>query len=98
MNKESFARLPDGAKRAIDGRAGEALSRRLGRANDAATDAGRNKVKALGQIVTGIPEGELPLWKERIQAITDDWTARTPDGARVLAAFRDEIRTIRQSP
>ena len=33
----------------------------------------------------------VALWKQRLAPIADEWVKETPDGARVLAAYRSEI-------
>jgi hypothetical protein len=37
----------------------------------------------------------MPRWKQRVQPMLDEWVKTTPDGAHVLAAFRDEIAKVR---
>jgi TRAP-type C4-dicarboxylate transport system substrate-binding protein len=97
MNKASHARLPARAREAIDRHAGEPFTRRLGREIDQ-VDAGMSREAAAtaGHVVAGIPEDQMPHWRSRIQALVDAWVAETPDGARVLAAYRAEIRKIRR--
>ena len=41
----------------------------------------------------GSPDKEA-MWMARIQPVIAAWEKRTPDGARVLAAFRKEVAAI----
>jgi TRAP-type C4-dicarboxylate transport system substrate-binding protein len=92
MNKDSFARLPEAARKAIEARTGESLSRRLGVAVDQDEAANRNRVKALaGQTIAGIPAAEMGVWREAAQKAVDGWVADTEDGAKLLAALRAEV-------
>jgi len=96
MNKAAYARLPQKAKQAIDQFSGEPFSARLGKAADGAARAQSQQASTMsGQTVTGIPENEIEEWKSRIKSVVDTWASNTPNGAAVLAAFREEIRRIR---
>ena len=95
MNKAAFARLPAKAKAAIDKYSGEALSERLGAASEAASRAESRKVTAeAGQSVTKLSADQYIVWQTRIQPLIAAWVERTPDGGRVLTAYRDEIKRI----
>jgi TRAP-type C4-dicarboxylate transport system substrate-binding protein len=96
MNRDSFAKLPDAAKKAVDAHSGEVLTKALGKATDAFDAGGKAKVRGMsGHTFSEIPAAEKPEWKSRAQFITDEWLKDTPDGARVLAAFRAEVANIR---
>ena len=47
------------------------------------------------QSVVKLSDQERARWKTRIQPVIDNWVKNTPDGAHVLAAFRQEIAAIR---
>jgi len=40
---------------------------------------------------------EEARWKEAVAPVTEDWVKSTPDGAHVLAAFRDEVKAVRNA-
>jgi TRAP-type C4-dicarboxylate transport system substrate-binding protein len=96
MNKDSYARLPAKGKEAIDRLSGEVYVRRLNHATDAMQKVGIDQTKAMsGQTIAVLEPAEEARWKALIAPVTDEWEKATPDGANVLAAFRDELAAIR---
>jgi TRAP-type C4-dicarboxylate transport system substrate-binding protein len=95
MNKTAYASLPPHAKKAIDEYSDEALSKILG-TNNAAQGREESKVVAAkpGHVVEKLPPPEYAKWKERIAPIIAAWTGQTPDGAKVLAAYREELQKL----
>ncbi|HEY3917480.1 MAG TPA: TRAP transporter substrate-binding protein [Stellaceae bacterium] len=95
MNEAAYAALSAKAKAAIDKYSGESFSRKLG-ANNVA--AGREEAQLVtgmaGQSVAKLSPAQETIWKARVEPIVDDWIKRTPDGAKVLAAYRDEIEKL----
>ena len=60
------------------------------------TDGAREIVKKRpDQVVASLSDAELARWAEKVRPTVEDWTKSTPDGANVLAAFRQEIKNIR---
>jgi TRAP-type C4-dicarboxylate transport system substrate-binding protein len=97
MNKESYARLPAKGREIIDRFSGTAFSERLMRVIDAAIVTSRNAIQSMpGQSVTKLAPDEEARWAARVAPVIEDWTRSTPDGGRVLAAFRDEVKKIRE--
>jgi TRAP-type transport system periplasmic protein len=96
MNKEAYARLKPQGQKAIDSLSGETFVRRLSTAGDEIESGARNATRALkGQTVATLAPDEEARWKERLAPVTAAWVKETPDGAKVLAAFRAEIAAIR---
>jgi TRAP-type C4-dicarboxylate transport system substrate-binding protein len=96
MNKESFAKLPAGAQQAMDRLSGEPMARRYGKAVDANDLSGQNAVKAMtGHTVENLAPAEAARWKARLTPVVDSWVKATPDGDKVLAAFRQELSNFR---
>jgi TRAP-type C4-dicarboxylate transport system substrate-binding protein len=96
MNKASFAKLPAASQQTIDKLAGDTMARRYGKAIDANDLSGQNSVKAMaGQNVADLPPAETARWKDRLRPVADEWVKATPDGARVLASFREELGKVR---
>jgi copper(I)-binding protein len=58
-------------------------------------DQGIGMVKAANQTITTLSPEEEAHWKARAKPVVDAWAAATPDGAKVLAAYRAEIAKIR---
>jgi TRAP-type C4-dicarboxylate transport system substrate-binding protein len=99
MNKDSFAKLPEKAQAAIDRFSGEPLTKTLGAAADSVDAADRAKNMAQsGHTEKKLTPDETNRLRTVFKPILDEWVAATPDGARVLAAYRAEIERIRRAP
>ena len=93
MNKPAYARLPAKAKAAIDGTTGRALSARYGRELDGIAADQRKAVSAMpGHQVVALSAEERERWRKAVLPVYDQWVARVPDGAKVLEAFRAELK------
>jgi TRAP-type transport system periplasmic protein len=96
MNNDSYAKLPPAGKAAIDKLSGKVFVERLVAADDTMQALGRDATKAMaGQTIAQLDAAEEARWKEAVAPVTDDWVKATPDGAHVLAAFRDEVTAVR---
>jgi len=96
MNKDAYAKLPPKGRAAIDKFAGESYVQRLVAADDAMEAIGRNATKETpGQTIASLDPAEEARWKELVAPVTEEWVKATPDGAKVLAAFRAEIAAVR---
>jgi TRAP-type C4-dicarboxylate transport system substrate-binding protein len=97
MNKSAYAKLPAQAKTAIDRHSGEPFVRRMGTVIDQVAAGIAGDIAAMpGHHITQLPEDQLATWRRHINPMVDAWIAETPDGAKVLAAYRAEIQKIRQ--
>ena len=95
MNKAAYAGLPAKAKAAIDKYSGAPFSEKLGSNNEAAAEGEAKKVaKEPGHTVTELTPAEHKIWEARIRSVIDAWVKRAPNGAKVLAAYRAEIKKI----
>jgi TRAP-type C4-dicarboxylate transport system substrate-binding protein len=95
MNKDAYAKLPAKAKAVIDKYSGEAYSARLGKVGDRMDEDGREKTRAhTGHNFTTIDAAELERWKKLFAPVTEEWVRNTPDGEKVLAAYRAEIAKL----
>ena len=95
MSRQAYEKLPAKGKAAIDRLGGLHYSKMYAAGIQAMDDQGIGIVKRANQeIVTLSPEEEA-RWKEKTDAVIREWVSRTPDGAKVLAAFRAEIANIR---
>jgi len=97
MAKKKYAALPAAARKLLDDNSGEAESRVYGAFWDDVNREGKEMVKGLGdkhQIVAVPPEIEAK-WRQTVTPVIDDWVKATPDGEKVLAAFRAETGKIR---
>ena len=99
MNKESYAKLTGKAKAALDKKSGEPFVKLLGKMFDDSEAEAHDKIAAMpDHVVKQVPDAEVPQWKARVQPVIDEWLKNTPDGAKVLAAYRAEIAKIRAEP
>jgi len=95
MNKDAYAKLPARGREAIDKLSGEAYVERLAKADDAMEASGRDMTKAMpGQTIVSLAPEEEARWKALVGPVTEEWVKATPDGAKVLAAFRSEVAAI----
>jgi TRAP-type C4-dicarboxylate transport system substrate-binding protein len=96
MNKDFYARLPDKAKAAIDRYSGEAYAARVSTSGRNDDEKQLAKLKAdPGQHFYNLPKAEEERWLKIIAPITDEWVRDTPEGAKTLAAFKQELAAIR---
>ena len=96
MNNETYAKLPEVARKAIDKHSGEPFSITMGEVTDRMDKVGRELVEKMeGQTVKDANPAVVERWKTIARPITEEWVKNTPDGANVLAAFRAEIQNIR---
>jgi TRAP-type C4-dicarboxylate transport system substrate-binding protein len=92
MNKDSFARLPEAARRVIESKSGATLAARMGKAGHDETMHGRKIAEnTAGYTITTMPAADLERLRRQMQPLVDQWIAETPDGARVLEAYKAEL-------
>lgn len=96
MNNQSYAKLSGKAKAVIDANTGTFFTNWFNKVID---DTERDNIaitqKMGNQTIYTPPPAEIAQWKQRIAPVIADWEKATPDGARVLAAYRKEIAAIR---
>jgi TRAP-type C4-dicarboxylate transport system substrate-binding protein len=93
MNRKKWDSLPPQARAAIDKVSYLPFSQTLGRAADAEWARSRGSLKD----VTTLPDAEEARWKKLVAPVAEQWARDTPDGAKVLAAFRAEIAAFEAS-
>jgi hypothetical protein len=70
--------------------------KRLVAADDTMEAVGRDATKAMaGQTIASLDPAEEARWKELVAPVTEEWVKATPDGDKVLAAFRAEVLAVR---
>jgi TRAP-type C4-dicarboxylate transport system substrate-binding protein len=95
MNKDSYAKLPADLRAAIDAASGDAMAKHMRQAASDEEKIATEKVAASPGAVLVTPEpAEVARWRERLRPMSEDWVKRTPDGEKVLAAFRAQIAKI----
>jgi TRAP-type C4-dicarboxylate transport system substrate-binding protein len=95
MLKSTYDKLPAKAKASIDKHGGMPFALLWAKAIQAMDDQGLAIVKAANQPIVTLAPDEEARWKERAKPVVDAWVANTPDGAKVLAAYRAEIAKVR---
>jgi TRAP-type C4-dicarboxylate transport system substrate-binding protein len=89
MNNDSWARLPDKAKEIITKFSGEPWSKRMG------TITSRAPTELAGHEIITLSDDEIGRWKAQLNPITENWVKETPDGAKILAAYRGDLVKVR---
>jgi len=95
MMKSTYQKLPEKARAAIDKHAGMPFTLLWAKGIQAMDQQGIAMVKAANQPITTLAPEEEARWKARAKPVVDAWVASTPDGPKVLAAYRAEIAKIR---
>lgn len=92
MNKAKYDSLPAKAKAAIDKNSYLPLSQKLGLETQKEWERGRNIVK---KSVTTLSADEEAKWRKALETVSAQWVKATPNGAKVLEAFRAEVKAAR---
>jgi len=95
MMKSVYEKLPAKGKAALDRYAGMPYAIEWAKSIQAQDDMGIAVTKAANQSIVTLAPAEEARWKARAQEIVDAWVKNTPDGAKVLAAYRAEVATVR---
>jgi TRAP-type C4-dicarboxylate transport system substrate-binding protein len=96
MNKDSYAKLPQKGREAIDRASAETLSRAMGITSDRSGAFMRKQTgDKPGQTLTQIDAAEMARFKAVLAPLTEQWVKATPDGQKVLDAFRAEVAKIK---
>jgi len=97
LNKDAYAKLPDAARKAIDKYSGEVLTKRLGGGGIEEDKKVIAKLRADStRTVNSLSAAEKTRWRETLKPVVETWVKETPDGEKVLAAFRAEVGKIRK--
>jgi TRAP-type C4-dicarboxylate transport system substrate-binding protein len=95
MNRDSYARLPEKGRAAIDVASYLALTKTLLHVIDVQIDSARRFVsQQQGHAIADLERHEEARWAERVVPVVEEWVRTTPDGAKVLAAYRAEIKKV----
>ncbi len=96
MNNKTYEKLTGKAKKAIDDNIGTFYTNWFDRVID---DTEHDNILATehmkNQDIHKLAPAEAVRWRKRIEPVIANWVKATPDGAHVLAAFREEIAKIR---
>jgi TRAP-type transport system periplasmic protein len=96
MSRKRYEALSPEVKKVLDAHSGEAASQAFGTFWDNERRDGKDQTVARGDkrtIVTLTPE-QTAAWRQKMAPLEADWVTRTPDGAKVIAAYRAEIAKL----
>ena len=96
MAKKRYAQLPDAARKVFADNSLEPESRRFGAFWDSEQDRGRATVKGMpGHTITTLSPEQETRMREQFQPVRQNWAAKTPSGANVLAAYEKLLVEVR---
>jgi TRAP-type C4-dicarboxylate transport system substrate-binding protein len=97
MNKDAYAKLSEPQRAALDKHSGYAASKAAGEAMDRIYARSEGFVRGLsGHTIGPLPPSEFERFRKEIaRPIVDEWTARIPNSAAILAAYRAEVAKVR---
>jgi len=87
ISKKRWDSLPAQARAAIEKHSYLAFSQQLGQV----TDAEWNRARGILKDIQPLPAAEEARWRKLVAPVAEQWARETPNGARVLEAFRAEI-------
>ena len=97
MNKKRFDGLPAYARQAILSASGIKLSQALGRAGDGMIRFTRGRLKkSAKQKIIDLSEAQKTPWRAAVKPIVERWVKSTPNGAAILAAYREELEAAKK--
>jgi TRAP-type transport system periplasmic protein len=96
MARKKYDALPAEARRIIDANSGEAESRRFGQFWDRNANEVRAEVKAMsGHTVVAPSAAQVEGWRGKTAPVIDAWVKATPDGEKILGAFRTTLAKVK---
>jgi TRAP-type C4-dicarboxylate transport system substrate-binding protein len=96
MNKSSYAKLPDAAKKAVDAKLGPHYNAMMAKAIDDNEKESRAFTESKGQKIDELAPAEEAKWKQTVAPVVEGWVKATPNGEKILATFRAEIAKARR--
>jgi TRAP-type C4-dicarboxylate transport system substrate-binding protein len=97
FNKQSYERLPQTVRQAIDRAGGEPATKDMGKRADDEDDRTRNLVLGTtGHKFIKLPPAEVAKMKKMVAVYTEEWVKSTPNGAAVLAAYTAAVEKIKK--
>jgi TRAP-type C4-dicarboxylate transport system substrate-binding protein len=91
MTRKRYAALPAAARKVIDANSGEKESRVFGAMWDSEDQKGRELVKAMGgkHVFVSLTPEQSAKWREKVAPVAEEWAKATPNGAKILATYRE---------
>lgn len=98
MAKKKYDSYPADVRAVLDRHTGEAEARKFGAWWDNEKNTGRADVIArndAGRQIVQLTPAQAENWKKRTAVIQEEWAKGVPDGAKVLAAYKDELAKVK---
>jgi TRAP-type C4-dicarboxylate transport system substrate-binding protein len=97
MSKKKYEALSPAVKKVLDAHSGETASRAFGAWWDQERKNGKDQTVARGdkRTIVQLTEAQTAAWREKIKPLEAAWVARTPDGDKVIAAYRAELEKLK---
>jgi TRAP-type transport system periplasmic protein len=96
MNNNTYARLSGKAKQVIDANISTGYTNWFNKVIDDSEKQSIDQVTAMkDQTIIRLTPAERAIWQARAEPVIENWEKHTPNGAHVLAAFRQEVAAIR---
>ena len=100
MSKKKYESLSAPVKKVLDAHSGEAASRAFGAWWDQERKDGRQQTIARGdpqRIIVNLTPEQTAAWRQKMAPLEAAWVARTPDGEKIIAAYRAALGKLQAS-
>jgi len=95
MNRARYNALPEAARKVLDANATEKDTRVYGQYWDRGQEYGRKLVSDPAQHkIVKLPDAIAETWHKKMAFIADDWARDTPNGAAVLAKYKELVKQV----
>ena len=96
MSKKRYASLPLEVKTVLDAHAGEAASRAFGAWWDKERKDGKDQTIARGdkRTIVELTDAQTAAWRQKMAPLESAWVARTPDGEKIMTAYRAQLAKL----
>ncbi len=95
MTRTRYNALPEAARKALDANSGEAPTRMMASTSvDGLITEARDEALVKGARIVDLTPAQTALWQEKTKQVIDDWVKSRPNGAVVLAKFRELLADV----
>jgi TRAP-type C4-dicarboxylate transport system substrate-binding protein len=97
-SKKTYDALPEKGRKALDANSGEALSSRFGAWHEKLQTESKEFLRAAkGHTIFKLAPDEEARWVKAAEPVVAEFLKSTPDGAAVLAAYREAVAGVKAS-
>lgn len=96
MTKKTYEALSPQARKILDAHSGEAESRAFGSFWDGERKNGKDVTLARGdkRVVVELTPQQTEAWRQKLAPLNEGWVKVTPDGAKILDAYRAQLAKL----